>query len=262
MDNRTHDFERKTDYQPQDFEEVGGESHSHSSRVPLGFFERIRRKHISTLFLLVLLSWGGYHFLSRIMSKPIKASSKPIAKPWVRSSSKPRVNTSISQTPTTNTPRAVPNIQRATAEIPDQQLVKEKKSLTGLEEQLDKTQIHLDRLSFQMTTLQTSLSTMDSQLSYLRDIVQPMSQWYKQQLQKERLQKQQQTISKTAPSPRYHLHALIPGRAWLIAKDGQVLTVSVGDNLPGLGSVKLIDTQQGLVHFSTGSSIGYSTEDR
>lgn len=56
--------------------------------------------------------------------------------------------------------------------------------------------------------------------------------------------------------PKYFLHAIVPGRAWLSTQEGQIITVSVGSTLPVLGIVKNLDADRELVHFNTGKIIG------
>ena len=65
----------------------------------------------------------------------------------------------------------------------------------------------------------------------------------------------------TIPSVKYHIQAVIPGRAWLIATNGATLTVGEGTKIAGLGMVKLIDPRQGRVVISSGQVIRFSQED-
>lgn len=64
-----------------------------------------------------------------------------------------------------------------------------------------------------------------------------------------------------APNLVYHIQAVIPGRAWLIASNGSTLTVREGTVLAGYGVVKLIDSMQGQVIMSSGHIIRFSQED-
>lgn len=59
----------------------------------------------------------------------------------------------------------------------------------------------------------------------------------------------------------YHLKALVPGRAWLQARDGSTTTVTIGDRLPGYGIIQMINTDQGIVTTSSGAVIQYSPKD-
>lgn len=63
------------------------------------------------------------------------------------------------------------------------------------------------------------------------------------------------------PNLKYHIQAVIPGRAWLIATNGSTLTVREGTLISGYGMVKLIDPNQGRVTTSSGQVIKFSQED-
>lgn len=65
----------------------------------------------------------------------------------------------------------------------------------------------------------------------------------------------------TIPRRVYHVQAVIPGRAWLIATNGSTLTVREGTQIPGYGVVKLIDAMQGRVLMSSGQVIRFSQQD-
>lgn len=64
-----------------------------------------------------------------------------------------------------------------------------------------------------------------------------------------------------APMP-YYIQAVIPGRAWLIKRNGtDTVTVREGTRLPGYGVVKLIDPNQGRVITSSGQVITFGQWD-
>lgn len=60
-----------------------------------------------------------------------------------------------------------------------------------------------------------------------------------------------------APARNYLVQAIIPGRAWLKANNGQIITVGMGDSIPGFGRVVLIDPQNGVVQTDAGLTINY-----
>jgi hypothetical protein len=63
----------------------------------------------------------------------------------------------------------------------------------------------------------------------------------------------------TAPSgdPKsvYSVQAIIPGRAWLKADNGETVTVAEGDILKNYGRIMKIDPYDGIVQIDTGSHI-------
>ena len=60
-----------------------------------------------------------------------------------------------------------------------------------------------------------------------------------------------------ASSPRvpYSVQAIIPGRAWLRADNGDAVTVAEGDMIKGLGRVVKIDPYDGVVEVSMGNKV-------
>jgi len=62
-------------------------------------------------------------------------------------------------------------------------------------------------------------------------------------------------VPKTEGGARATLKAVLDGRAWFQTKSGDTLTVSVGEEVPGLGVVKSIDTDLGEVRFANGLSV-------
>jgi hypothetical protein len=57
-----------------------------------------------------------------------------------------------------------------------------------------------------------------------------------------------------ATIPAYVVHAIIPGRAWLKANNGQIMTVTEGDTLGDYGKVLVIDAASGMVLTSSGNT--------
>ncbi len=61
-----------------------------------------------------------------------------------------------------------------------------------------------------------------------------------------------QQLAKPMAQPALQLKAVLQGRAWLQTQNGASITVSVGERVPGMGIVKVIDPEQGKVIFSNG----------
>ncbi|NNM58805.1 MAG: hypothetical protein HKM04_03220 [Legionellales bacterium] len=62
-------------------------------------------------------------------------------------------------------------------------------------------------------------------------------------------------------APDYYVQAVIPGRAWLKSSNGQIITVTTGDAVPGYGTVETIDSQSGVVTTSTGTKIMFGIDE-
>lgn len=65
-------------------------------------------------------------------------------------------------------------------------------------------------------------------------------------------------VAPEPPKPVYTIRAMVPGRAWLQANDGQSITVVDGDTVPPYGTVQDIDVNGGQVVLSDGTLIGYN----
>lgn len=64
----------------------------------------------------------------------------------------------------------------------------------------------------------------------------------------------------TVPRLIYNVLAVVPGRAWLRSERGEVVTLRVGDRLPGYGTVKAISVNQSMVVMSDGSIIQFAVD--
>jgi intracellular multiplication protein IcmG len=131
-------------------------------------------------------------------------------------------------------------------------------NISALDSKVNNLSSNIEALSKQMASLNESLTVLSAKL-----------ETQSQQLAlcatkiKEKPRQKVKHVKRRIIIPRrtYHIRAIIPGRAWLIATNGSTLTVRDGTRIPGYGVVKLIDAQQGRVLMSTGKIIGFSQQD-
>ena len=66
-------------------------------------------------------------------------------------------------------------------------------------------------------------------------------------------------VPKAPPVPviTYQLRAVVPGRAWIVASDGQSQSVAVGDHVEQYGTVQSIDADAGVVITTSGKTIKF-----
>lgn len=64
-----------------------------------------------------------------------------------------------------------------------------------------------------------------------------------------------QSASPAAPKLPYTVQAIIPGRAWLRADNGDTLTVTEGDTIKDVGKVTKIDPYDGVIEINTGRKV-------
>lgn len=62
-------------------------------------------------------------------------------------------------------------------------------------------------------------------------------------------------------APSYVVRAIVPGRAWIETSLGGPISVSVGDQIPGMGVVKTLDPALGEVTLESGDVIKYGPDD-
>lgn len=69
----------------------------------------------------------------------------------------------------------------------------------------------------------------------------------------------EKAVPKAAPVPviTYQLRAVVPGRAWIVASDGQSQSVAVGDHVEQYGAVQSIDADAGVVITTSGKTIKF-----
>lgn len=64
-----------------------------------------------------------------------------------------------------------------------------------------------------------------------------------------------QAAAPAAPKLPYTVQAIIPGRAWLRADNGDTLTVTEGDTIKEVGKVTKIDPYDGVIEINTGRKV-------
>lgn len=175
----------------------------------------------------------------------------------------------ITQKPMTQQPRMVstsaPTINQR-AVLNDMNTLKARMSSmeqnqTNLQEQVASINNQLSSISNNLNALTTKLTQMSQQLGQLNVEVQEQAQHMT--LMKARLEPKPKVrkIYPRGPSVVYYLKAVIPGRAWLVANNGNTLTVRVGSPIPHYGVVRFIDAIQGRVLTSSGQLIRFSQDD-
>ncbi|GEM_PF-2962306 len=118
--------------------------------------------------------------------------------------------------------------------------------------------------------LQSQIAQLDNSLSQSRNTQQQLTQSLAllvgqvqeltgkvQELSKPKAVKAATPAAKPVPVITYQLRAVVPGRAWIVASDGQSQSISVGDAVPQYGNVQSIDADAGVVITSSGKTIKF-----
>lgn len=116
-------------------------------------------------------------------------------------------------------------------------------------------QQNMDQMQNSINTLQESVSTLNATIN---DLSQKLTLALSKMPEKRVKPVSQPMSVAQPPRPTYTIRALVPGRAWLQASDGQTITVVNGDQVPAYGAVQDIDLNAGQVVLTDGTIIGYN----
>lgn len=182
---------------------------------------------------------------------PISPRVPPIIPPG---SSSPQTVSPIS---TTNT---MPNAQPTNVDSLVASMASENEKLinqvrTEYAQKLDEATTENKVLQDQMQALNSRVANLESQLAQLVQELTRANQ--AQQDTTQQVSSQQAPVAATTSETKvpYNVQAIIPGRAWLRADNGETLTVAEGDTIKGLGRVTKIDPYDGVVEINIGNKI-------
>ena len=145
-----------------------------------------------------------------------------------------------------------------------------KQKLTVLEETQQSTKDSIINVNDKLSGISTNLDSMMAKITELNSTIANLNSKIDEQaheldqlaIKHEETRKiVQRKVIKGSSLLKYNIQAIIPGRAWLIAKNGSTLTVREGTDIAGYGMVKLIDPNQGRVLTSSGAVIKFSQDD-
>lgn len=263
-------IEPKTDvqdeeYQFDDFDKMdmpndsattaGGEVHSDASPKAAGFAGMVNKKDyrkIVALGLIIVLVLGfAIHSLMGHLGnvKIPKESSIPQVSSNMQPAAAATASVDLNAVPTpTPAPAAVPVALTPAPTVSQSDIDQLNTTISTQQQNMDQMQNSINTLQESVTTLNATINDLSQKLTEalnkmpekrVKPIAKPM------------------TIAQP-PRPTYTIRALVPGRAWLQASDGQTITVVNGDQVPAYGSVQDIDLNAGQVVLTDGTIIGYN----
>lgn len=184
---------------------------------------------------------------------PKEASSLPqLSETMAPTAPAPQTPTNVagaSSTVAAAVPAAVP-----AAIVPPAPTVSES-DIDQLNTTISTQQQNMDQMQNSINTLQESVSTLNATIN---DLSQKLTVALSKLPEKRVKPVVQPTPIAQPPRPTYTIRALVPGRAWLQASDGQTMTVVNGDQVPAYGAVQDIDINAGQVVLTDGTIIGYN----
>jgi intracellular multiplication protein IcmG len=176
--------------------------------------------------------------------------------------SKPTTATAISAAPSSSSTNPLPDLSKGSAQ-----------ATTTSKNTADQVLIEIQKqnqlLAQQMATLSQRVVSLESSLTQSNQVVEGLSQQLVTMKQPMSASIPTTTPAITTPvttsipmplpsAPQYSVQAVVPQRAWLQSADGNTLTVTVGDDVPGMGVVTSIDPYSGNVSTASGTTIKYA----
>lgn len=134
-------------------------------------------------------------------------------------------------------------------------------SLNSLQGHSSQTETKLQALQSQIADMQNKIDQSRADNQQLHQTVTDLSsQMEALTVKVDQILAQMTASGKIKPAIVFHLRAVVPDRAW-ITSGTETMTVTVGDNVKGYGTVRAIDATNGIITTSSGRKIIYGKND-
>jgi len=204
---------------------------------------------VVVICIMLLYKFLGSYFTEKRDSDPMPAPART-APVQTTSAPIPQVAKPVTSTP----PIAVePKVDQKLASI-DLSQQNMRSEVTSISNQLTGISNSLNGLTAQLAQLNQLISTLNAKIEEQAHDIQQLKV-------RSKPKPVQKVVRRVIVTPKYYIQAVIPGRAWLIAQNGTTLTVREGTVIPGYGTVRLIDPNQGRITTSSGQVIRFSQAD-
>lgn len=217
---------------------------ANTSSVNTGSFDHLSFREPSNplklvvlaVIVVIVLGFGLYHLVGKMRFSGFK--SKPAAV--------------VATQTATVAPVTVADVNSA-VRVEQQKSVDMMNKIGALDQTVNQQQQTMNQIQSNMSTLQDSVNSLNSTVSTVSQQLSDINQKLVKPVVKKVLQPQQ-----VLPPPvTYVVKAMVPGRAWLLENNGNVLSVAVGNAVPSHGVVNQIDLNNGQVMMSDGSVFSY-----
>ena len=126
------------------------------------------------------------------------------------------------------------------------------------QEDYDKLQNSISSLNRQSTDFRSRLQALDQKIDDLSILVNRTATQLSRVIDEEQ---KKLDVKKEVVLEEYRIRAVISGRAWLMDRNGNNITVKVGDKVPTYGRITEIKPIEGLVVTSSGRVISFGSEE-
>jgi len=136
-------------------------------------------------------------------------------------------------------------------------------SLNALQDRVSRTDHQMQALQSQVVDMQNRLDQARADNRQLKQTVVDLSTQFEALTEQvnQLLGAHHIPVKKATPQIIFHLRAIVPDRAWITSDTGEALTVTIGDHVPSYGTIRTIDSKNGVIETSGGRRIVYGQND-
>lgn len=239
----------------QQYEDTASSGQLSEGKKPLAFFKSVDGRKIILplgIFVVIFLAYKVFDFYGAKKTQRIeqqKAQMQNITmEPAVVVSQKPTYATESSRTPESNNK--------------NQNYDALKHKISTIEANVYQNDVKLTNLNNNVNVVQENLVVVDKNVKQIADVLQQELAQIERTTQQSANKSAKHRKIKKPYVIKYHVRAMVPGRAWIESADGRYSkTIKVGDELKGHGTVDYILFKDGMVLMSDGSYIQYGEND-
>lgn len=200
------------------------------------------QRRILLLLAVVMTFLFLYKFLTLLASKNKTAASLPPPAP---------VSTlNTDDVVVANNAKKIPEFSQKDKEIQEK--------MNNIERNMEQLREDAKQSAHQMQALNETLQQLQAHsMQQEAQLKQQQEAWMKAQQEKTAPVKKNVKVEQVVSAPTYMVRALIANRAWLETPGGSVITVTLGDEIKGHGTVTEIDVTNGEVRTSSFSVFSF-----
>ena len=158
-------------------------------------------------------------------------------------------------------PQEKPLVQQVTSSVPPVEWTSMQSNLDQMKLQLSASKEQITQLTEQVESLNNQISARSSGQENLVDTVSALTTQI-EVLNNKMVAMTKKPVKKIKKKiTEYRISSIMPGRAWLIDRNGMTQTVAVGDKLAGYGKVTAVIPPRGQVYTSSGAVLKFGKND-
>ena len=238
----------------QQYEDIANSGQSSETKKPLAFLKNIDKRKIILplgIFVVILLAYKVFDFYGAEKTQKMEQQKAQMQ------------DITMEQPATVIAQKPIYSIEPNIAEVNNNN-----QNYDALNQKISKIETNASQNDIKLTNLSNSINVVQENVVAVDGNVKQVSNILQQELAQIEQLKQafnkpvKHHKSKKPNVIKYHIRAMVPGRAWIESADGRYSkTLKAGDELNGYGTVDYILYKDGMVLMSDGSYIQYGEND-